>query len=81
MRRGDSNSIRKQPILADLRSSQVHSARGASQCFKSGRDDQDKSKSTGVLYPAAKLSLDKDKQLSLDLLQNPWQLINISWGH
>jgi hypothetical protein len=43
-------------------------------------NDQDKSKSTGVLYPAAKLSLDKDNELSLDLLQNPWQLVNISWG-
>jgi hypothetical protein len=43
-------------------------------------NDQDKSKSTGVLYPAAKLSLDKDNELSLDLLENPWQLVNISWG-
>jgi hypothetical protein len=43
-------------------------------------NDQEKSKSTGVLYPAAKLSLDKDNELSLDLLQNPWQLVNISWG-
>jgi hypothetical protein len=33
-----------------------------------------------VLYPAAKLSLDEDNEQSLDLLQNPWQLVNISWG-
>jgi len=40
-------------------------------------NDKDKDKSTGVLYPAAKLRLDKDKQLSLDLNQNPWKLVNI----
>jgi hypothetical protein len=44
-------------------------------------DAKDKSKSTGVLYPAAKLTLDKDKQLSIDLVQNAWQLTNIiDWG-
>ena len=35
---------------------------------------QDKSKSTGVLYPAAQLILDKEGQLQLDLNQNPWRL-------
>ena len=40
-------------------------------------NDKDKDMSTGVLYPAAKLRLDKDNQLSLDLNQNPWKLINI----
>jgi hypothetical protein len=40
-------------------------------------NDKDKGKSEGVLYPAAKLRLDKDKQLSLDLNQNPWKLVNI----
>jgi hypothetical protein len=34
-------------------------------------NDQDKSKSTGVLYPAAQLVLDKEGQLQLDLNQNP----------
>jgi len=34
-------------------------------------NDQDRSESTGVLYPLAKLRLDKDKQLSLDLNMNP----------
>jgi hypothetical protein len=43
-------------------------------------NDQDQSKSTGVLYPAAKLRLDKDKQLSLDLNMNPWKLVNILSG-
>ena len=43
-------------------------------------NDQDKSKSTGILYPAAKLRLDKNNELSLDLNQNPWQLFNILWG-
>jgi hypothetical protein len=43
-------------------------------------NDQDQSKSEGVLYPAAKLRLDKDKQLSLDLNMNPWKLVNILSG-
>jgi hypothetical protein len=43
-------------------------------------NDQDKSKSTGVLYPLAKLRLDKDKQLSIDLNMNPWKLVNILSG-
>ena len=37
----------------------------------------DKSKSTGTLYPAAKLVIDKDKQLQLDLNQNSWKLIDV----
>jgi hypothetical protein len=40
-------------------------------------NDQDKSKSTGVLYPAAQLVLDKEGQLQLDLNQNPWKLVDI----
>lgn len=40
-------------------------------------NDNDKNKSTGVLYPAARLKLDKDNQLQLDLNQNPWKLANI----
>ena len=40
-------------------------------------NEKDKDMSTGVLYPAAKLRLDKDNQLSLDLNQNPWKLVNI----
>jgi hypothetical protein len=40
-------------------------------------NDQDKSKSTGVLYPAAQLVLDKQGQLQLDLNQNPWRLVDI----
>jgi hypothetical protein len=43
-------------------------------------NNQDKSKSTGILYPAAKLRLDKNNELSLDLNGNPWQLVNIIWG-
>jgi hypothetical protein len=38
---------------------------------------QDKSKSTGVLYPAAQLILDKEGQLQLDLNQNPWRLSDV----
>ncbi len=40
-------------------------------------NDQDKSKSTGVLYPAAQLLINKDGQLQLDLNQNPWRLSGI----
>jgi hypothetical protein len=43
-------------------------------------NDQDKSKSTGVLYPAAQLVLNKEGQLQLDLNQNPWRLSDlIDW--
>jgi len=38
---------------------------------------QDKSKSTGVIYPAAQLGIDEQGQLSLELRQNPWRLGNI----
>ncbi len=38
---------------------------------------QDKSKSTGMLYPLAQLTLDKEGQLSLELNQNPWRLAGI----
>ncbi len=40
-------------------------------------NDQDKSKSTGVVYPAAELVLDKQGQLQWDLTQNPWKLIDV----
>ncbi len=40
-------------------------------------NDQDKSKSEGVLWPAAQLGIDDQGQLSINLLQNPWRLGNI----
>ena len=40
-------------------------------------NDQDKTKSTGSLYPAAQLILDKEGQLQLDLAQNPWRLSDV----
>jgi hypothetical protein len=40
-------------------------------------NDQDKSKSTGSLYPAAQLVLDKEGELQWDLLQNPWRLSSL----
>jgi hypothetical protein len=40
-------------------------------------NDQDKSKSGGVLYPACQLGIDDQGQLSINLLQNPWRLSNI----
>jgi hypothetical protein len=40
-------------------------------------NSQDKSKSTGQLFPAAQLILDKEGQLQLDLAQNPWRLSDV----
>jgi hypothetical protein len=40
-------------------------------------NDQDKSKSAGVLYPAAQLIIDDQGQLSMELRQNPWRLGDI----
>ena len=40
-------------------------------------NDQDKSKSTGVLYPLAQLVLDKEGKLQWDLNQNPWKLVDV----
>lgn len=40
-------------------------------------NEQDKNKSTGVLYPAAQLTVNKDGELQFELYQNPWQLVNI----
>ncbi|MFY9938268.1 MAG: hypothetical protein WAK33_15425, partial [Silvibacterium sp.] len=43
-------------------------------------NDQDKSKSTGQLYPAAQLIIDKEGQLQLELNQNAWRLADlIDW--
>jgi hypothetical protein len=40
-------------------------------------DDQDKKKSTGVLYPACQLALDKEGQLQVQLNQNAWKLVDV----
>jgi hypothetical protein len=40
-------------------------------------NDQDKSKSTGSLYPLAQLIIDKEGKLQLDLNRNPWKLVDI----
>ena len=40
-------------------------------------NDQDRSKSTGVLYPAAQLVIDKQGQLQIELNQNAWKLVDI----
>jgi hypothetical protein len=40
-------------------------------------NDADKNKSTGVLYPAAQLIINKQGQLQFELRQNPWKLVNI----
>jgi hypothetical protein len=40
-------------------------------------NDSDKSKSSGVLYPAAQLIINKQGQLQFELRKNPWKLLNI----
>jgi hypothetical protein len=40
-------------------------------------NDTDKSKSTGVLYPAAELTIDKQGELQMDLIGNPWKLVDV----
>jgi hypothetical protein len=40
-------------------------------------NDQDKSKSTGTLYPAASLQIDKQGQLQWDLQNNPWRMVDV----
>jgi len=40
-------------------------------------NESDKSKSTGVLYPAAQLVIDKEGQLQIDLNQNAWKLVDL----
>jgi len=40
-------------------------------------NNQDKSQSTGVLYPAAQLVLDSQGQLQWDLRENAWKLVDI----
>ena len=40
-------------------------------------NEQDRSKSTGVLFPAAQLVIDKQGQLQIDLTQNSWKLVDV----
>ena len=40
-------------------------------------NDQDKSKSGGVLYPACQFTINKDGELQIELNQNAWRLANI----
>ena len=40
-------------------------------------NDADKNKSTGVLYPAAQLIINKKGELQWELRKNPWKLVNI----
>ena len=40
-------------------------------------NDTDKSKSTGVLYPAAQLAIDKQGQIQIELRENAWNLIDV----
>jgi hypothetical protein len=40
-------------------------------------NDTDKNKSTGSVYPATQLIIDKQGQLQYDLRENPWKLVDV----
>ena len=40
-------------------------------------NDNDKSKSDGVLFPAAQLIINKEGELQFELKQNSWRLTNV----
>ena len=40
-------------------------------------NDADKSKSTGAFYPEAELVLDKQGELQMNLIGNPWKLVDV----
>jgi hypothetical protein len=40
-------------------------------------NDADKDKSTGVLFPASQLIINKKGELQFELRKNPWKLVNI----
>ena len=40
-------------------------------------NDTDKNKSTGVLYPAAEFEIDKQGELQINLVGNPWRLSDV----
>jgi hypothetical protein len=46
-------------------------------CGEFNLNDADNSKSTGTLYPAAQLIINKEGQLQFELRRNPWNLISI----
>ena len=44
-------------------------------------NDSDKDKSAGVLYPAAQLIVNEERQLEFQLRKNPWKLVkSIDWN-
>src|ERR1700682_721032 len=40
-------------------------------------NDTDKSKSTGMFYPAAEFEIDKQGELQINLVGNPWKLVDV----
>lgn len=57
-----------------------YSTRSTDYSLTAGRiilDDTDKTKSSGDLYPAAELKVNKKGELEWNLYQNPWKLRNI----
>jgi hypothetical protein len=40
-------------------------------------NDNDKSKTTGVFYPEAELSIDEQGELQINLIGNPWKLVHV----
>lgn len=42
---------------------------------------KEKGKSTGKLFPAAKVKLNKDNEIEIETFQNPWDLTNIRFSN
>jgi hypothetical protein len=76
----DSHSNGTQNPLDDQSSSAVRDTQSQSFDLTTGEfelNDQDKSKSTGVLHPLCQLAMDKQGQLQFQLNQNPWNLVDV----
>ena len=57
-----------------------HSTRSKDYSLTAGEfelNDKDPNKSTGVLYPAARFIINSDRELEIELYQNPWKLNNV----
>jgi hypothetical protein len=69
--------VTDRPIAIFEQRNMTRSEQYSLTCGELDINDQDKSKSTGVLYPAAKLKVNKEGELEFELFQNPWKLTNI----
>ena len=58
-----------------------HSGRWVDYALSMGeiiiKGDRDRENNSGILMPIAKFKLDKEKELTIEALRNPWKLVNI----